>query len=163
MEDPYNTGRDRASSVLGPTLTFKGELTADEDLLIRGRIEGTIRHSSNLKVGKEGKIAAEVSAKYIEVLGEVRGDLKGESSVVVKQSADVSGNIFSPSVSLHEGAKFNGSIDMSDDAVARAEAPAEAAAKADDETDAPEAGKNADGGSNTGGKKSGSKRAADAA
>lgn len=113
MSNPYNNGNHGGSSVLGPTLSFKGELKADEDLLIRGKIEGSIQHSSNLKIGKEGKIKAKVNAEYIEVHGEVKGDLSGSKSVVVKDSANVSGNIYSPSVSLYEGAKFNGNIDMS--------------------------------------------------
>ena len=123
MDNPYNTGYEKGSSVLGPTLKFKGELKADEDLLIRGTIEGSIRHSSNLKIGKEGKIKAAVHAEYIEVHGEVNGDLTGSKSVVVKESANVSGNIYSPQVSLHEGAKFNGSIDMSGDAKSVAKTP----------------------------------------
>ena len=113
MSNPYNSSNYNGSSVLGPTLSFKGELKADEDLLIRGKIEGTIQHSSNLKIGKEGKIKAKVNAEYIEVHGEVKGDLSGSKSVVVKDSANITGNIYSPSVSLYEGAKFNGNIDMS--------------------------------------------------
>jgi cytoskeletal protein CcmA (bactofilin family) len=113
MSNPYNSSNHNGASVLGPTLSFKGELRADEDLLIRGKIEGTIQHSSNLKIGKEGKIKAKVNAEYIEVHGEVKGDLTGSKSVVVKDSANITGNIYSPSVSLYEGAKFNGNIDMS--------------------------------------------------
>lgn len=123
MDNPYNTGHERGSSVLGPTLKFKGELRADEDLLIRGQIEGSIQHSSNLKIGKEGNIKAEVSAEYIEVHGSVDGNLTGSKSVVVRDSANVSGNIFSPTVSLHEGAKFNGSIDMSGESEPASKAP----------------------------------------
>ena len=128
MDNPYNTGHEKGSSVLGPTLKFKGELRADEDLLIRGQIEGSIQHSSNLKIGKEGNIKAEVTAEYIEVHGEVDGNLTGSKSVVVRDSANVSGNIYSPTVSLHEGAKFNGSIDMSGDAKPAEKAPEKVAA-----------------------------------
>lgn len=123
MSNPYNTGNYAGASVLGPTLKFKGELTAQEDLLIRGQVEGSIKHSSNLKVGKEGKIKARVDAEYIEIHGEVEGDLTGSKSVVVKDSANVSGNIYSPSVSLYEGAKFNGTIDMSGERKPAAKAP----------------------------------------
>lgn len=130
MENPYNTGYEKGSSVLGPTLKFKGELKADEDLLIRGKVEGSIHHSSNLKIGKEGQIEAEVSAEYIEVHGEVKGDLTGSKSVVVRDTANVSGNIYSPSVSLHEGAKFNGNIDMSGNGKAAAKTPPKAEKKA---------------------------------
>lgn len=113
MSNPYDAGKEVKLSVLGPTLSFKGELIAKENLLIQGKVEGTIRHSSNLTIGPDGEVTADVQAEYIEVEGKVRGDLKGSKSVVVKNSADIEGNIYSPSVSVHEGSTFNGKIDMS--------------------------------------------------
>lgn len=112
MSNPYDKPTITTSSVLGPTLKFKGELTANEDLLIQGQIEGTINHTSNLTIGQEGKLKANVKAEFISVEGEVDGDLSGSKAVVVKESADVKGNIYSPTVTLREGSTFNGSIDM---------------------------------------------------
>jgi len=123
MSNPYNTGKDAKASVLGPTLTFKGELTAKEDLLIQGKIEGTINHSSNLTIGEEGQVKADVKAEFIEVEGKVRGDLKGSKSVVVKDSANVEGNIYSPTVTLLEGSTFNGRIDMTGKEPAMSKSP----------------------------------------
>ena len=42
MSNPYDNAKTRSASVLGPTLKFKGELSADEDLLIQGKVEGSI-------------------------------------------------------------------------------------------------------------------------
>jgi cytoskeletal protein CcmA (bactofilin family) len=112
MSNPYDKPTATTSSVLGPTLKFKGELTANEDLLIQGQIEGSINHTSNLTIGKEGKLKANVKAEHISIEGSVDGDLGGSKAVVVKESADVKGNIYSPVVTLREGSKFNGSIDM---------------------------------------------------
>lgn len=113
MSNPYDMGEKRQISILGPTLKFKGELTANEDLVIQGAIEGSIRHTSNLTIGEEGKLKADVKAEHISIEGQVEGDLEGRTSVVVKTSANVSGNIYSPTVTLHEGSTFNGKIDMS--------------------------------------------------
>lgn len=100
-------------SVLGPTVHFKGELSADEDLMIQGRVEGSIRHNaSHLTVGAKGKVKANVHANHIVVQGEVIGDLYGTEAVIIEASARVRGNVFAPRVALHEGAKFKGSIDM---------------------------------------------------
>ena len=41
MAYPHDTTSER-TSVLGPTLRFKGELSAAEDLLIHGQVEGTM-------------------------------------------------------------------------------------------------------------------------
>lgn len=112
MSNPYETAK-RRGSVLGSTLRFKGKLSADEDLLIQGHVEGSIKHTSNLTIGEEGRIKGNVRAEYIVVEGSVNGDLSGDKSVIVRNSANVDGNIYSPVVTLLEGAKFNGSIDMS--------------------------------------------------
>ena len=123
MSNPYDKPTSTTSSVLGPTLKFKGELTANEDLLIQGQIEGTINHTSSLTVGREGKLKADVKAEYISVEGKVNGDLTGSKAVVVKEGADVRGNIFSPTVTLREGATFNGNIDMTGKELPETKAP----------------------------------------
>jgi len=100
--------------MIGPTITVKGDLSGEEDLLIEGRVEGKIdlpRHS--VTVGKSGHIKADVYGKVITVEGEVEGNLFGEEQLVLRQSSTVRGNITAPRVSLEDGANFKGSIDMS--------------------------------------------------
>lgn len=106
-------GDERQLSVLGPTLVFKGELSAAEDLLIQGVVEGSIQHNErNLTIGPKGRVKADTRARNIIVQGEVTGDMVASESVVVEASAKVRGNIFAPRVGLKEGAQFKGSIDM---------------------------------------------------
>lgn len=111
MSNPYDTAGERMS-ILPPTLRFKGELSADEDLLIQGQIEGTIKHTQRVTVGKEGRVKASISAQVIKVEGTVEGDLHAERSVYVEDSGNLRGNIHAPSVCLVEGSKFNGAVDM---------------------------------------------------
>lgn len=111
MSNPYDSATERMS-VLPPTLKFKGELSADEDLLIQGTIEGTINHTQRVTIGKEGKVKANISAQIIKVEGTVEGDLHAEKSVYVDDSGNLRGNIHAPSVCLIEGSHFNGAVDM---------------------------------------------------
>ena len=99
-------------SVFGPTLRFKGELKAQEDIKIEGRIEGTIHHQQKVIVGAKGEVVAAVNAASIDVDGKVQGDMVARKSVKVSQSAIVRGNIRAPSVSITEGANFNGGVTM---------------------------------------------------
>jgi cytoskeletal protein CcmA (bactofilin family) len=122
MSNPYDSVTER-TSVLGPTLHFKGELHADEELLIKGRIEGSITHSQRITVCPEGTVTANIRAQVIVVEGTVNGDLQAEKSVVVRETAKLRGNIAAPSVSIVEGAHFTGGIDM-EKRVAGAEAGA---------------------------------------
>jgi cytoskeletal protein CcmA (bactofilin family) len=100
-------------SVLGKTLVFKGELSADEDIILQGRVEGSIHHTQSVTVGIDGVVIGDTHARSIVVEGTVEGDLKGVVSVLIAATATVRGNISAPRVGIMEGANFNGSVDMS--------------------------------------------------
>ncbi len=102
----------KGTSVLGPTLTFKGgELSSDEDLIIEGTVEGKIAHQNHhLTIGKNGRVKADVRARVITVHGTIEGNLHGDEGVQIMASARVIGNVVSPRVSLESGARFEGSI-----------------------------------------------------
>src|SRR5262245_17063538 len=51
--------------VLGKTLVFRGELSADEDLVLQGRVEGSIHHSQSLTVGVDGVVIGDIHAANI--------------------------------------------------------------------------------------------------
>ncbi len=100
-------------SVLGATVRFKGELVADEDLMIQGQIEGSLKQKARyLTIGSEGMIKADINANHVIVQGEVIGDLYATEAVIVEAGARVRGDIFAPRVTLNDGAQFKGSIDM---------------------------------------------------
>src|ERR1700690_2427610 len=54
-----------AGSVFGPTLRFKGELRADEDFVMQGRIEGSIHHTRSLTIGTDRVVKGERRARNI--------------------------------------------------------------------------------------------------
>ena len=111
MSNPYDSATERAS-ILGPTLYFKGDLTADEDLLIQGRVEGSITHTQRLTVGAQGTVKANIRAQTIVIEGTVEGDLQAEKAIQIKETARLKGNVQAPSVSIIEGAQFNGGVSM---------------------------------------------------
>lgn len=104
--------------VLGKTLLFRGELTAEEDVILQGRVEGSIRHARNLIIGPEGSVLGDVYASHLTVEGLVEGDLHCSEAVVVRATAQVRGNIFAPRVGIMEGATFNGRVEMDPGAAA---------------------------------------------
>ena len=105
--------RSRAAASIGPTIQINGDVSGNEDLTIDGQVDGTINLKENvLTVGKEGQVNATVNARTILVEGKVEGDLKGDEQVIVQRSGNVRGNIVAPRVTLEDGCKFKGSIDM---------------------------------------------------
>lgn len=100
-------------SVIGPTLVFKGELSADEDLLIEGRIEGTIaHHQKHLTVGRHGRVKADIHASSVVILGHVVGDIHSEGVVTLAKGCEVTGDISCARIAMEDGARFSGKINM---------------------------------------------------
>ncbi len=100
------------TSVFGATLRFKGELRADEDFVLQGRIEGSIHHTQNLTIGTDGVVKGDSRARTIVVEGTVEGDLYALESISIRPTAKVLGNLLAPRVSIADGANFNGKVDM---------------------------------------------------
>lgn len=99
-------------SVLGPTLRFKGELTAAEDLLIQGQVVGSIKHTRRLTIGTHGKVKAKIEGHIVSIAGTVEGDVQAKTSVAVTGTGCLTGDVHAPSVSIVDGADFNGNVSM---------------------------------------------------
>src|SRR5436305_1644111 len=109
-EPPRRTG-DRAT--IGPSIFIKGDLAGDEDLIIEGRVEGRVDlKQHNVTIGKNGRVRADVFGRVVNVEGEVDGNVFAQEQAVLRQSGAVRGNITSPRVTLEDGSRFKGSIDM---------------------------------------------------
>ena len=103
----------REAAVIGPSIHIDGDVRGEEDLLIEGEVSGTVNLKNNsLTIGPQGKVRADVYAHSIYVDGYLEGDAYGSERVNVRKSATVKGNITSPRVSLEDGAKFKGAIEM---------------------------------------------------
>ncbi|MEX2125699.1 MAG: polymer-forming cytoskeletal protein [Woeseia sp.] len=118
---PRAPSRGGECAVIGRSIQINGEVRGNEDLRIEGDVGGTVElKDSNLTIGKDGKVRADVYAKSIVVDGTTEGDLYATERVIVHINAHVRGNITSPKVAVEEGAKFKGSIEMDQEAVEKA-------------------------------------------
>ncbi len=99
--------------MIGTSIAIKGEITGEEDLLVQGKVEGSIRLNGNeLSIGDSGQVSADINAASVRIEGTVTGDVTGTEKVVIAASGQVQGNIVAPRVTLEDGAQFKGSIDM---------------------------------------------------
>ncbi len=102
-------------ATIGRSISIKGEVTGDEDLLIQGRVEGSVNlKQHSVTVGREGEVKADITGRVITIEGRVQGNLMADEQVVLRSSAQVQGDIVSPRVVLEDGARFRGGVDMGD-------------------------------------------------
>ncbi len=100
-------------ATIGRSITLRGEVSGDEDLLIQGHVEGSVDLKQQaVTVGREGQVKANIAGRMVIVEGEVEGDLKADEQVILRSSARVQGDIAAPRVVLEDGANFRGGIDM---------------------------------------------------
>ncbi len=98
--------------VIGPQIAVRGTLVGEEDLIIEGRIEGSLTLSGHLVVAEPGIVEANLDVDSIEVRGAVIGDIVASRSITIEKGAQVNGNVRAPRVIIHDGAHFRGAVEM---------------------------------------------------
>jgi cytoskeletal protein CcmA (bactofilin family) len=102
---------DQAS--IGKGLVFSGEITGGESLFIDGKIEGSINlPGSRVTVGRNGKVAASISAREVVILGKVRGNVYASDRVEIRAEGAVTGDVSAGKICIEDGAFFKGGIDI---------------------------------------------------
>ena len=82
---------------IGKSITFKGDLSGNEDLVIEGHIEGRVDLPNNqLTIGANGSCAAEVHAKTVVVIGKVNGNVIATERIEIQATGLVNGDVSAP-------------------------------------------------------------------
>lgn len=102
------------STVVGETILVSGNLNGDEDLLVLGKVEGTITLTKTLHVQESGIVKANVTVKNAVISGIVVGNITASDSVELTEQGRMVGDIKAPRIIIVEGASFRGHIDMGD-------------------------------------------------
>ena len=98
---------------LGRSVTVKGDVEAAEDLLVDGRVEGSIRLPDHvLIIGATGSVKGEVVASTVVVHGLIEGPVRATEKVDLRRGGRIAGDIGTPRIAISEGAEFQGSIDV---------------------------------------------------
>jgi cytoskeletal protein CcmA (bactofilin family) len=96
---------------IGKSIVIKGEVSGSENVYVAGELEGSVELlEGDLTVGPDGCIHANAQARSIVVHGRVDGTLYGTKRVDLKKSAVLVGDIYTPRVSIEEGASLKGSV-----------------------------------------------------
>ncbi|WP_260705307.1 bactofilin family protein [Edaphobacter flagellatus] len=101
------------STVIGKSVSIRGELSGSEDLMIDGDIEGTITLPENsLTIGPNARIVADIKVRNLIVFGNVKGTLHVSGRVDLRHSAVVNGDIFGGRLSIEENAMLKGKVEL---------------------------------------------------
>ncbi len=112
-EDKPSTETHHAvTTIIGKGISAEGNIGGDGDLVIEGRLKGSIVTNGAVRVGKEAEIQADIKALEVHVAGSVKGNIFASSLIEISETGRVVGDIKTKTVDIAKGAFFHGSCDM---------------------------------------------------
>ena len=90
------------------TLAFKDPV----NLQINGTFEGTLDTKGSLSIGERAQVKATIQGEMIMIGGTVSGTVTASSRLELLSTARVTGKISSPRIAMHDGAIFDGTLEM---------------------------------------------------
>jgi cytoskeletal protein CcmA (bactofilin family) len=107
------------STVIGKSVTIRGDVTGKEDLFLDGVVEGTISlPESRLTVGPNARVMADVDAQEMVIFGLVEGNLRVAGRIELRETAVVKGDIVAGRLSIEENASMKGKVELLETATA---------------------------------------------
>jgi cytoskeletal protein CcmA (bactofilin family) len=104
---------ENTSARIGKTVVIRGEVKGSEDLIVDGRVEGTVNLSeSRLTIGPNANVAADLSAKDVLIQGQVKGNVVASGRVELRAGCQVEGDIRALRLAVEDNAVFRGKVDL---------------------------------------------------
>jgi cytoskeletal protein CcmA (bactofilin family) len=108
------TGAGTAATI-AKSLEIKGEVICSDWLYIDGKVEGSISQpGGRVTVSRDAQVAANISAREVVVLGEVRGNIDASDRVEMRSKSSLIGNVITQRISIGDGVFFEGSMEISE-------------------------------------------------
>jgi len=100
-------------ATIGRSLVVKGEITGSESLYIDGKVEGRIALSdSRVTIGRNGSVAANISAREVVILGKVHGNIQVTDRLEIRSEGSLTGDVITQRISVEDGAILKGSVQV---------------------------------------------------
>ena len=108
---------ENAPARIGKSVVISGEVKGSEDLIVDGRIEGTISLTeSRLTIGSSANVTADLAAKDVLIMGHVQGNILASGRVELRAGCVVEGDIRALRLAVEDNAVFRGKVDLTQSA-----------------------------------------------
>jgi cytoskeletal protein CcmA (bactofilin family) len=103
------------STVIGKSVTIRGEVSGKEELFLDCVLDGTITLPENrLTIGPNARVKANLTAGDVVIYGLVEGNIRAAGRIELRDSAVVRGDIVAERLSIEENASMKGKVELSD-------------------------------------------------
>jgi len=91
---------------------IKGDITSEADFRIDGKLEGNVKSSGKVVIGKDGLIKGKVECVNADIEGNFNGELFVSELLSLKNTAKIEGTVNVSKLAVEPGATFNASCTM---------------------------------------------------
>jgi cytoskeletal protein CcmA (bactofilin family) len=98
------------STVIGPELVLTGELVSEENVYVRGRVEGNISTSGSLFIEPTGHVKGDITAENVIVEGSIEGTVIAAQKFDLRPSGRIQGDIRASVVAIAENSFLRGRV-----------------------------------------------------
>lgn len=99
---------DRPWTLIGPGGLLHGDLLVGGDVIVHGRVEGTIFTDGEVRIAHGGAVVGGIHAVRVLVEGLCEGRIEAVENTVIRSGALVRGEIASPALTVEPGARYIG-------------------------------------------------------
>ena len=92
---------------------INGDIEAEENIRIAGRLEGNLTTKGKLAIGKSGIVVGNIKCKNADIEGKVEGKIFVDDLLSLKATSKISGEIKTGKLAIEPGAILNATCDMS--------------------------------------------------
>lgn len=131
LSAPSFAGNDRLQSNSAPTppeqctnvvaagARWKGSLKVDDSVRVDGNYSGDIETKSTVQISEGAQVDAKIQAAFVVISGNFKGEIRCEQKTELMPRGVVTGEIITKVLGIHEGATFDGNIQMTAEASSR--------------------------------------------
>ncbi len=99
-------------NTIAKNTSLVGDIDSDGDFRVDGKIDGTIKTSGRVVIGKDGIVTGTIDCANADIEGTFSGKLIVDQILSLKETAVISGDVVLGKLSVEPGAAFNATCTM---------------------------------------------------
>lgn len=104
--------KSEETTIISLGVKIEGKIKSNGNIRVEGEIQGDIESQGNVVIGGNGEVNGQVNADIISIGGNVTGTVKAKTRLTIEEKGNLNGDIFTKSLVVKEGAKFDGKCKM---------------------------------------------------
>jgi len=101
---------DARTLIVGPGVSFSGDLSSCDHLVVEGRVEANVDGCQNMMIAETGVFRGNGSTENADVRGRIDREFQARKRLLIRDSGHVSGTITYGEIEIEAGGKISGTI-----------------------------------------------------